>query len=152
MKDVVLGDLRSFFLLRTSEARKGDGDNTYSSVSVLLCWLSILAQQPAVMWAEFLTVLSVIQIRGRWKDTGGGEGGSGRVERAKPEEWLKGGAVLRVTHSNTDLLEVQVGRSFTEVTCRFKTNHLTVSLWSVDLWGNWQNQVRSYPIKLVGNF
>lgn len=34
----------------------------------LLCWLRHWSQQSPVMWTRFLTELSVIQIRGQWKE------------------------------------------------------------------------------------
>lgn len=46
--------------------------------------------------------------------------------KAEPEGMIKEGAVLGVTHPQTDsLLEVHGGRGFTEVTWSFKTNHRT---------------------------
>lgn len=50
----------------------------------LFCWLSIWSQPAPVMWTWFLKGLSVIQIRGRWKERrkeGGKEGGRERSLR-----------------------------------------------------------------------
>ncbi len=67
----------------------------------LFCWLSIWSQPSPVMWTWFLTGLSVIQIRGRWKEEGRREGGRQRESEARG--MIKGGAALGDSPTNRQI-------------------------------------------------
>lgn len=116
--------------LRNSEVRIGHGDNVHNLSWFLLLLLltqHLISAGSSHVSVWFLTELSVIQIRGRWKE----EGGGGREEGGRGSEapgMIKGGAVLRVTHPRTHRFTGSVrGRSFTEVTWQFKANHWAVA-------------------------
>lgn len=82
--------------LRTSKERIGE-ETKYP-----ICRISVeLTQQSTVIWTWFLTELSVIQIRGRWKER------TREAQRVMPAGWLKGELCSGwLTHEHTDLLEV----------------------------------------------
>lgn len=66
-------------------------------VGFLLCWLSIRSRQSPVMWIWFLTELSVIQIRGRWKER------TMEAQRVMPGGWLKGSCAQGDSPTNTQI-------------------------------------------------